>query len=38
LAENTAHSLNEIKFIPADLNHIEKNARELKARFSEIFH
>ena len=30
--------LNEIKFIPVDLNHIEKNARELKARFSEIFH
>jgi iron(III) transport system substrate-binding protein len=30
--------LNEVKFIPIDLNHIEKNARDLKARFSEIFH
>jgi iron(III) transport system substrate-binding protein len=30
--------LNEVKFIPVDLDHIETRARDLKARFSEIFH
>lgn len=31
-------ALNEVKFIPSDLDHVEKNARDIKARFSEIFH
>ena len=30
-------SLKEVKFIPIDLDHIEKNAKDLKARFNEIF-
>ncbi len=30
-------SLGEVKAFPTDLDHIEKNARSLKARFSEIF-
>ena len=30
-------SLKEVKFIPIDLDHIETKARELKARFNEIF-
>ena len=30
-------ALNEVKFIPIDLDHIEKNAKDLKARFNEIF-
>ena len=29
--------LKEVKFIPIDLDHIETKARELKARFNEIF-
>jgi iron(III) transport system substrate-binding protein len=29
--------LNEVKAFPTDLDHIEKNARSLKAKFSEIF-
>ena len=29
--------LKEVKSLPSDLDHIEKNARALKARFSEIF-
>jgi iron(III) transport system substrate-binding protein len=31
-------ALNQVKFIPVDLDFIETRARELKARFSEIFH
>ena len=30
-------SLKEVKFIPIALDHIEKNARDLKARFNEVF-
>jgi iron(III) transport system substrate-binding protein len=29
--------LSEVKAFPTDLDHIEKNARSLKAKFSEIF-
>jgi iron(III) transport system substrate-binding protein len=31
-------ALSAVKSIPADLDHIESNARDIKARFSEIFH
>jgi iron(III) transport system substrate-binding protein len=31
-------ALSAVKFIPIDLDHIEKNARDLKGRFSTIFH
>ena len=31
-------AMNAVKFIPSDLDHIEKNARDIKTRFSEIFH
>ena len=34
---NGQPGLHEVKFIPVDLDHIETRARELKARFSEIF-
>jgi hypothetical protein len=30
-------ALSELKFIPIDLDHIEKNAKNLKGKFSEIF-
>ena len=30
-------ALSEMKFIPVDLDLIEERARELKARFAEIF-
>jgi hypothetical protein len=30
-------ALNEVKFIPVDLDLIEEHARALKSRFSEIF-
>ena len=30
-------ALSEVKFIPVDLDFIEHQGRELKARFSEIF-
>jgi hypothetical protein len=30
-------ALSEVKFIPVDLDLIEERARELKARFAEIF-
>jgi hypothetical protein len=31
-------ALREMKFIPVDLDLIKEKGRELKARFSEIFH
>jgi iron(III) transport system substrate-binding protein len=30
-------SLKEVKFIPIDLDYIEKNSKDLKARFNEVF-
>lgn len=30
-------ALSEVKFIPIDVDYIEKNGRELKAKFGEIF-
>jgi len=30
-------ALNEVKFIPIDVDYIEKNGKDLKARFNEIF-